>query len=159
MRSVPKQIRRHLAIAAGAHMYNNPVRGAIITLFGNGFPFATGKVEKAHNKGNIRSSMDNMGVIMDKGWSVMIYPEGELTVGGPMQPFLRGTGLMAIGGNLPVVPMYINIHRMGVPSRLPWFRRGRVTVSFGEPLVPPWDGTIDEATVRIEESVRDLAIV
>lgn len=55
--------------------------------------------------------------------------------------------------------MYINIHRMGVPSRLPWFRRGRVTVSFGEPLVPPWNETIEEATARIEESVRDLAIV
>ena len=159
MRSLPSKIRRNLAIAAGAHMYNNPLRGAILTLFGNAFPFATGKAEKAHNKGNIRASMDNMGIIMDKGWSVMIYPEGELTVGGPMQPFLRGTGLMAIGGNLPVIPMYINIHKFGTPSRLPWFRRGRVTVNFGAPLVPPWDGTVEETTTRIEESVKDLAIV
>jgi long-chain acyl-CoA synthetase len=140
-------------------MYSNPASGAIITLFGNGFPFATGKAEKAHTKGNIRSSLDNMGVIMDKGWFVMIYPEGELTVGGPMQPFLWGTGLKAIGGNLLAIPMDTIIHKFGMPASFPSFQCGRLEVSFGAPLLPPWDGSVEGTTEKIEESVRNLAIV
>ena len=35
----------------------------------------------------------NMGKIIDDGWSVLIYPEGGLTVGGPVQPFMNGIGL------------------------------------------------------------------
>ena len=157
VKALPNQIRNKLAIAAGAHMYNNNFKGFLITLLGNAFPFATGKAEKEHNKGNVRSSLENMGNIMDKGWSILIYPEGELTVGGPTKPFLNGTGLMAIAGNLPVIPMRINIESFGNPAYIPIFRRGHVSVKFGDPIMPPWDNNPDKATEIMEESVAKLS--
>ena len=157
VKALPNQIRGKLAIAAGAHMYNNNFKGFLITLLGNAFPFATGKAEKEHNKGNVRSSLENMGNIMDKGWSILIYPEGELTVGGPTKPFLNGTGLMAIAGNLPVVPMRINIESFGKPAYIPIFRRGHVSVKFGDPIMPPRDNNPDKATEIMEESVAKLS--
>ena len=157
VKALPNQIRGKLAIAAGAHMYNNNFKGFLITLLGNAFPFATGKSEKEHNKGNVRSSLENMGNIMDKGWSILIYPEGELTVGGPTKPFLNGTGLMAIAGNLPVIPMRINIENFGKPAYIPIFRRGHVSVKFGEPIMPPWDNNPEKVTEIMEESVAELS--
>ena len=157
VKALPNEIRGKLAIAAGAHMYNNNFKGFLITLLGNAFPFATGKSEKEHNKGNVRSSLENMGKIMDKGWSILIYPEGELTVGGPTKPFLNGTGLMAIAGNLPVIPMRINIESFGKPAYIPVFRRGHVSVKFGQPIMPPWDNNPDKVTEIMEESVAELS--
>ena len=156
IKTLPPNIRKNLAVAAGAHMYNNFIRGFIITLLGNAFPFATAKSEKSHNKGNVRDSLENMGAIMDKGWSVLIFPEGELTVGGPMKPFLSGTGLMAIAGNLPVIPMNIHVDNLGYPSYIPIFKRGKILVTFGTPITPPWDGTPDQITSFLEKSVSEL---
>ena len=59
-------------------------------LLGNGFPIA--------QEGAVRPSLENMGKILDNGWSVLIYPEGELTVGGPIRPFMNGTGMVAVEG-------------------------------------------------------------
>ena len=157
IKTLPSNIRKRLAVAAGAHMYNNLVRGFMITLLGNAFPFATGKAEKTHNKGNVRDSLENMGTIMDKGWSVLIFPEGELTVGGPMKPFLSGTGLMAVAGNLPVIPMNIHVDKLGAPAYIPFLRRGKITVKFGGPMFPPWNGTPDQITNILEKSVSELS--
>ncbi|MBH42542.1 MAG: hypothetical protein CL787_03340 [Chloroflexi bacterium] len=158
LKCIPRAFKKRLAIAAGAHMFNNYLKGLIITLIANAFPFATGKREKSNKNWNIRSSLDNLCNIMDEGWSVLIYPEGELTVGGPMKPFLNGTGLMAAVGNLPVIPMRLDIIKLGSPSVLPIWSRGHVVVSFGEPLMPPWGPDVDGATKRIEDSVIDLEV-
>ena len=157
VKALPDPLRSRLAIAAGAHMYNSLIKGTFITLIGNAFPFATGKSEKEHRKGNIRSSLENMGEIMDNGWSVLIYPEGELTVGGPTKPFLNGTGLMAIAGNLPVVPIRINIEGIGKPTSIPFIKRGHVTVRFGTPIMPPWESDSEKVTQLMEKSVAKLA--
>ena len=158
LKAMPKIIKKRLAIAASAHMFNNYLRGLMITLIANAFPFATGKRGKRNKNWNVRTSLDNMGSILDKGWSVLIYPEGELTVGGPMKPFLNGTGLMATASNLPVIPMRLDIIKYGRPSILPLWARGHVVVSFGEPLMPPWGSNIEEATSIIEDSVAILEI-
>ncbi len=158
LKSIPKSVKKRLAIAAGAHMFNNYIRGLLITLIANAFPFATGKVEKSNKNWNVRSSLYNMVDIMDRGWSVLIYPEGELTVGGPMKPFLNGTGLMAAVGNIPVIPMRLDIIKLGSPSILPIWSRGHVVVSFGEPLMPPWGTDVEKATKRIEDSVINLEV-
>ena len=126
-------------------------------MLGNAFPFATAKAEKTHNKGNVRDSLENMGAIMDRGWSVLIFPEGELTVGGPMKPFLSGTGLMAVAGNLPVIPMNIHVDKLGAPVYIPFLRRGKITVTFGKPMFPPWNGTPDQITNMLEKSVSELS--
>ncbi len=148
IKAIPQTWRRRLAIAAAAKLWRNPVRSVLNPLLGNGFPLA--------QDGPIRPSLENMGKILDSGWSVLIYPEGKLTVGGPILPFKNGTGLVAVEGRLPVVPMKLQIKRFGSPAKYPILRRGSVEVHFGEPLVFPPRTAYQEATNAIEEAVRAL---
>ncbi|MCH7801258.1 MAG: AMP-binding protein [Chloroflexi bacterium] len=148
IKAIPSSRRRWLAIAASDHMWSNPFKSVAIPLLGNGFPFS--------KEENVRASLENLGRILDNGWSVLIYPEGELTVGGPMKPFLSGMGLLAVGGQVPVVPMKLHIRKIGRPNYLPILRRGDVEIRFGEPLTFSPSTDFDDATRRIESAVQAL---
>ena len=147
-KAVPLKWRRRMAIAAAARLWRNPVRWLLNPLLGNGFPLA--------REGAVRPSLENMGRIMDNGWSVLIFPEGELTVGGPMKPFMTGTGLVAVEGRIPVVPLRLHIRSPGFPSLFPLLRRGSVEVQFGKPLHFSPGTKYQDATAVVEEAVGSL---
>ena len=95
---------------------------------------------------------------MDKGYNILIYPEGKLTVGGPLQPFKAGAGLVAVEGGSPIVPVKLKINRMSIidKRRLPAALRGDVELVIGEPI---WfDSTMDHnaATTQLEAAVAAL---
>ena len=137
-----------MAVAGAADLWRNPVWWIMNPLLGNAFPLA--------KEGSVRSSLENMGKIMDNGWLVLIYPEGELTVGGPIKPFMSGAGLVAVEGRIPVVPLRLHIHRLGSPTRFPILSRGKVEVRLGAPLTFPPGTDYQDATSAIEESVKSL---
>ena len=147
-KAVTRHWRRRLAVAAAAELWQNPIWWVLNPLLGNGFPIA--------KTGPIRPSLENLGSIMDRGWSVLIYPEGVLTVGGPMKPFMQGAGLVAVEGRVPVVPMRLDVAKFGSPSHLPFLRRGRVEIRFGPPLTFPPGTDYQQATSTIEEAVKAL---
>ena len=147
-KAVPIKWRRRMAVAGAADLWRNPVWWIMNPLLGNGFPLA--------NEGAVRPSLENMGKIMDNGWSVLIYPEGELTVGGPIKPFMSGAGFVAVEGHIPVVPLRLHVHKLGSPSRFPVFKRGSVEIRFGEPLTFLPGTDYQTATSEIEEAVRGL---
>ena len=147
--------RWRLSTAAAADdIFGNRIRGFGAAIIGNAFPLA--------REGAIRRSLELLGARLDRGFSVLIFPEGKLTVGGPMQPFKSGTGLLAVEGATPVVPMRLKIHRFsrldaGAASngeRRPW--RGEVEIAFGAPIHFAWGTQHDEATRRLEEAVAAL---
>ena len=148
LKAVPAVWRRQLAIAGAASLWKNPVFWIINPLLGNAFPIA--------QEGPVRPSLENMGKILDDGWSVLIYPEGKLTVGGPLKPFMNGTGMVAVEGRLPVVPVRLHINRLGAPVRFPLLRRGSVEIRFGEPMTFSPATPYQEATRAIEQAVRAL---
>src|SRR3989442_10610659 len=99
--------RWHLAVAAAADdIFGNPIRGLGSAVIGNAFPLA--------REGAIRRSLELLGARLDRGFSILIFPEGKLTVGGPTQPFKSGTGLIAVEGGTPVVPMKLRINRLSI---------------------------------------------
>ena len=148
IKAFPSYLQRRLAIAAAARLWGSPFWATVNPLVGNGFPFS--------QEGAIRASLDNLGRIVDNGWSVLIYPEGKKTHGGPIQPFMSGTGLLAVGGNLSVVPLRLHIHKMGIPGAFPLLRRGDIEICFGKPLTFSPETIYLEATAAIEEAVRAL---
>jgi long-chain acyl-CoA synthetase len=136
------------AAAAADTIYANPLKGVLASILANAFPL--------RREGGVRRSLELLGARLDRGFNILLYPEGKLTLGGPMQPFKPGVGLIAIEGATPVVPMKININRM---SRLDapgssW--RGDVEVVFGEPMWLDADTDPATATTRLEEAVRAL---
>ena len=148
IKAVPLKWRRRMAVAGAADLWRNPTWWIMNPLLGNGFPLA--------KEGAVRPSLENMGKIMDNGWSVLIYPEGELTVGGPIKPFMNGTGLVAVEGQIPVVPLRLHINSLGFPARFPILRRGNVEVRLGEPITFSPGTDYQDATSAIENAVKSL---
>ena len=148
VKAMPLKVRRRLAIAAAAENMRNNGWTIFNPLVGNGFPF--------DREGNIRASLDNLGRILDEGWSVLIYPEGELTIGGPMKPFKSGPSFVAVEGRVPVVPLRLHVRRLGSPRLITFMRRSNVEIRFGKPLTFPPGTSYEDATQAIEDAVRAL---
>jgi long-chain acyl-CoA synthetase len=148
---LPLDIRWKLSVAAGAEtIYDNPIQGVLASVLANAFPL--------QREGGVRKSLELLGSRLDSGYSVLIYPEGKLTVGGPIQPFKAGAGLMAVEGGTPIVPVRLKVHSMSVidKRRFPAPLRGEVELVVGEPI---WfDSTMDHAaaTTRMEAAVAAL---
>jgi long-chain acyl-CoA synthetase len=143
--------RWRLSIAAAADdIFGNPLRGLGAAVIGNAFPLA--------REGAVRRSLELLGARLDRDFSILIYPEGELTVGGPLKAFKAGVGLVAVEGATPVVPMKVKIHRLSwVDRRGPGTSpRGDVEVVFGEPILFPAGTDHVAATTRLEEAVEAL---
>jgi long-chain acyl-CoA synthetase len=55
-----------------------------------------------------RDSFAYAGEAVDRGYSVLVFPEGHHTTDGKLQPFRAGVGLLANNLGIPVVPMRID---------------------------------------------------
>ncbi|MGH2418054.1 MAG: 1-acyl-sn-glycerol-3-phosphate acyltransferase, partial [Candidatus Limnocylindria bacterium] len=148
---LPLAWRWRLSVAAAADdIFGNPLRGLGAAVIGNAFPLA--------REGAIRRSLELLGARLDRNFSILIFPEGELTVGGPMKPFKAGAGLIAVEGATPVVPMKVRINRLSwIDRRGPGTSlRGDVEVVFGEPMYFASGTDAAAATDRLEEAVDAL---
>jgi long-chain acyl-CoA synthetase len=148
---LPLALRWKLSVAAAADtIYDNPIKGVLASVLANAFPL--------QREGGVRKSLELLGSRMDKGYNILVYPEGKLTVGGPLQPFKAGAGLIAVEGGSPIVPVKLKINRMSIIDRrrLPAALRGDVELIIGEPI---WfDSTMDHnaATTQLEAAVGAL---
>jgi long-chain acyl-CoA synthetase len=148
---LPLGLRWKLSVAAAADtIYDNPLKGMLASVLANAFPL--------QREGGVRKSLELLGSRMDKGYNILIYPEGKLTVGGPLQPFKAGAGLIAVEGGSPIVPVKLKINRMSIIDRrrLPAALRGDVELVIGLPI---WfDSTMDHnaATAALEAAVAAL---
>jgi long-chain acyl-CoA synthetase len=155
--SIPLGWRWKLAVAAAADdIFGNRLNGFFSSVLANAFPLA--------REGAIRRSLELLGARLDRKFSVLIYPEGKLTLGGPMQAFKSGTGLIAVEGATPVVPMKLKIGNVSIIDHLDrkWepFRmngwRGSVEVVFGDAIYFPAGTPANEATEKIQAAVAAL---
>lgn len=149
--AIPVGWRWKLATAAAQDsIFATRWRGFVAGLLANAFPI--------NREGAARRSLDLLGDRLDRGYSILIYPEGQLTIDGPLQPFKSGTGLVAILGAVPVVPMRLKVKRhsridMKAPG-VPW--RGDLEIVFGKPLRFGPEEDAAEATERVRAAVEAL---
>src|SRR5205085_2011719 len=59
-------------------------------------------------EGGFRRSFAYAGEAVDRGYSVLVFPEGRHTTDGNMNPFRAGIGLLAQNLGIPVLPMRID---------------------------------------------------
>jgi long-chain acyl-CoA synthetase len=95
-----------------------------------------------------RRSFAYAGEAVDRGYNVLVFPEGRHTADGNMNPFRAGIGLLAENLGVPVLPMRIDglfeVKQSGRRFTAPW----RIRVRIGEPMrFPP--GT-DEQKIAAE---------
>ena len=136
--------------AAADTIYGNPVQGVMASVIANAFPL--------QREGGVRKSLELLGQRLDRGFNVLLYPEGKLTLGGPLQPFKSGAGLIAVEGATPIVPVKVRIHRMAMVDvrRFPGPFRGDVEFVIGAPIWFDADTDHATATTRLEAAVAAL---
>lgn len=85
---------------------------------------------------SFRQTMLYAGELVDRGWSVLIFPEGTRSTDGKLRPFQDGTGMMAQGLSIPVLPVAITGGEGILYPGKAIPRRNAVAVSFGAPFSP-----------------------
>lgn len=105
-----------------------------------------------------RESFRFAGEAVDRGYSVLLFPEGEVnnSADGRMARFAPGVGLLAGNLGLPVVPMRLDgVWQMKREGRR-LARRGEITVRIGKPVTFPAGTPAEEIAGRLEDLVREL---
>lgn len=86
------------------------------------------------NRDSAIESVDQAIDAIRQGQSFLIYPEGTRSPDGRLQPFKKGTAVMAIKSGVPVVPVACsNAHRIMEKRKLNIYP-GRILVEFLEPI-------------------------
>jgi 1-acyl-sn-glycerol-3-phosphate acyltransferase len=145
----PRYRNRSVVVAAADSIFKRKWEATLAEVSVNAFPIPRG--------GGARPYLDTLKNLLRDRWSVVIFPEGRLSVTGAIGSFRKGAGVLAIDAGAPIVPAYIE----GMYEVLPRFRRrprpGSVTVTFGDPLLPAPGEDYDTLTARAEASVREIA--
>ena len=103
-----------------------------------------------------RKSFAYAGEAIDRGFSVMIFPEGHETRDGKMQPFRSGIGLLASQLNVPIIPIKLDGLYELKQRRQFFVRPGTVSITFGDPVQFRAGQTADEITRDLERRVSEL---
>ena len=149
LNALPARVRRTVAVAAAAdYFFANRALGSAASLLLNAFPFSR---ETA-----VRPTLEHCGWLLDRGWSILLFPEGTRSTTGEMAPFKAGVGLLAVELAAPIVPVRIRGAFDMLPKGRAVPRPGRVAVAFGSPITFDRDTPYETAASLIEQAVRDL---
>lgn len=102
---------------------------------------------------------------MERGWSLMIYPEGTRPRDGVMLPFKKGAFSIARKVGAPILPTAIVGSRAVWKPKTKLIRSGRVTVKIMEPIptegmmIYELDGLRDRVRAQIGEAVDQAPLV
>jgi long-chain acyl-CoA synthetase len=168
--ALPAKLRRRVAAAMSGEMLLDfremrnqpnwllnllaPAAYWLLTALFNVFPLPRAR--------GFRRSFTHSGEALDRGYSVLIFPEGTRSKTGQMNPFRPGIGLLAQQSGVPILPIAIlglgEIHAaLRNKQRARWFHSGRIEVRIG-PLIPAATDGSDAAqlTAALEQAVQRL---
>lgn len=162
--ALPARIRRRLATAAGGEaleaLRTSPrdrnffVRGfdRIEWFFGvsllNLFPLP--------REAGFRESFAFAGESVDRGYSILVFPEGCHTTTGELNPFRHGIGLLVKNLGIPVVPMRIDGLFELKKARRHMARPYQVKVKIGAPARFPDEMGPEEIAAELQAKVEQL---
>jgi long-chain acyl-CoA synthetase len=133
--------RRGKAERHGMVGWLTPVAYWLVTACFNVFPLPRGA--------GLRRSFAHAGEALDRGYHVLVFPEGRRSKDGQLQPFEAGIGILAQESNVPVQPIRILGLRRGA-------RRGEVAVRLGARLRMEAGEEPAEFARRLERAVAEL---
>jgi len=103
-----------------------------------------------------RRSFAYAGEAVDRGYSVLVFPEGRHTTDGKMNPFRAGIGLLAANLDIPVLPMRIDglfdVKQAGKKFAAPW----KISVRIGESVKFPAGTDPQKIAEELQRAVKDL---
>jgi 1-acyl-sn-glycerol-3-phosphate acyltransferase len=95
--------------------------------------------------------------VIDRGHSLIIYPEGTRSRDGEINPFKKGAFTMAIAAGMPVLPVTIHGTRGIWAPTTPWIKPGTVRVAIDRPIPTSGMGRSDAGALRDQVYGQTLA--
>ena len=157
--ALPRHLRRHVAAAMSGEMLLDfrgrrnqgnwflnalaPAAYWLLTALFNVFPLPRAR--------GFRRSFAHAGEAMDRGYSVLIFPEGTRSRIGRMNPFRPGIGLLAQQSRVPILPIaLVGLYEFEAEAATRrWFHAGNVEVRVGE-IIPAPGEEADPAVVTAQ---------
>jgi long-chain acyl-CoA synthetase len=162
--ALPARFRHRLAIGAGGEALEAlrspaPERGFFARIYDR-LQWVSGvsllNLFPLPREAGFRRSFAYAGEAVDRGYSVLVFPEGRLTTTGEMNPFRSGIGLLAENLGIPVLPMRIDglyeVKKAGKKFAAPH----KITVRIGKPMRFEPGTTPEQITTRLSEAVKAL---
>ena len=150
VRSVPAPWRSRIVTAAAAdYFFDKRWKARLSALALNAVPI--------DRESTGRKSADHMSLLIERGWSLVIYPEGGRSPDGWGQPFKGGAAYLSGRTGAPVVPVFIDgtDSILGKGMNVP--KPGRTRVTFGRPITPETGESTRRYNDRIARAVAELA--
>jgi long-chain acyl-CoA synthetase len=161
---LPLRFRHRLAVAMGGErlqaMRNPPparnflvrwfqrLRYALVVSLFNVFPLPM--------YSGFRESFRFAGESIDRGYSILVFPEGDVTPDGTIQRFRSGIGLLSNHLGIPILPMRIEgLYELRI-KRQRFARPGLVRVTIGEPVEFPPDADPEKIAQELQQIVQGL---
>ncbi|MCU1239667.1 MAG: AMP-dependent synthetase and ligase [Candidatus Acidoferrum typicum] len=164
--ALPPRFRNRLATAIGGETLHSMWRPPREWFFAKRWAYQLGywliialfNVFPLPRFSGFRESFRYAGESVDRGYSVLVFPEGEITKNetGEMQPFHSGMGLLAENLRIPIVPIRMDgVWQMKREGRR-LARRGEITMRIGPPVTFALATPPDEIAQTLESVVRNL---
>ena len=147
---IPKPWRNKLVAAAAAdYFFNTRTKGTLSALGLNAIPIdreATG-----------RKSAEQIRDLIERGWSLVIYPEGGRSPDGWGQEWKGGAAYIASRTKSPLIPVFIDGTGSLFGKGSKNLKVGRTRVVFGAPIWPQEGESTRALNARLEQAVELLA--
>lgn len=144
--ALPGHVRRRMAAAMAGEMlddyrhFRNPERAAGARRFMLLGPLAYALVTALFNvfplprRRDFQRSFTHAGEALDRGYHVLIFPEGTRSEAGKLGRFRPGIGLLVKQSQTAVLPVAVRgLGELKAKGR-GWFRSGKIEVRVGEPV-------------------------
>jgi long-chain acyl-CoA synthetase len=107
-------------------------------------------------RAGFRKSFEFAGELVDRGWSVLVFPEGVLTPDGAIGPFRTGIGLLVTRLRVPVIPVRLDGLFDLREANKHWTSPGHIRVTVGPPVTFPETESAESITRELERRVKAL---
>ena len=162
--ALPARIRHKLATATGGEALEklrspDPERVWLRRIYNRvqwTFGVALLNLFPLPRQSGFRKSFAYAGEAVDRGYSVLVFPEGRHTEDGKLRPFRTGVGLLANNLRIPILPMRIDglfeIKNAGKKFAAP----GKIQVRIGKPMQFAPESDPEEIARTLQNAVEDL---
>jgi long-chain acyl-CoA synthetase len=164
--ALPRRFRHRLATAMGGESLQRMRRPPRDWFFARRWAYYCGywlatalfNVFPLPQHSGFRESFRFAGESADRGYSLLVFPEGEVnnSEDGRMVAFQSGIGLLAENLRLPVIPMRLDGVWQMKRERRRLAHLGEITVHIGAPIVFPPDTPPEEIARNLESIILGL---
>jgi 1-acyl-sn-glycerol-3-phosphate acyltransferase len=141
--ALPRRLRRNTVVAAAAdYFYSNRLVAMIVSLIFNTIPM------DRRGGGLQKQAAGHLDGLLDRGWNLLLFPEGTRSRSGGTGRLRRGAAVLAARHHMTIVPIRVTGTHDAMPPGHFWpsrlrsangSKRHSIDICFGDPITPSED--------------------